>query len=125
MSRADNLSPADMAAIDAIATANWVTNRALQELARAMLDTPQPENPRPKRSYRLTHVTRGEDGELVGEVTYSDGRPTRRFKVSRDEAGDLVGELDDDGAPSDDGSAPLVAPEPGAFADVFGSIKDL
>jgi hypothetical protein len=43
MSHADRIpgySDADMAAIDAIAAANTVTNQALQELARAMLDSP-------------------------------------------------------------------------------------
>jgi hypothetical protein len=98
---ADNLSPADLAAIDAIAAANLVTNRALQELAQAMLDGPQSEKPRPKRSYRLTNVTRGADGELAADVEYADGR-IRRFRVSRDEAGDLVGELEHGAAPDDE-----------------------
>jgi hypothetical protein len=126
-SRIPGLSQADLAAIDAIAAANLVTNRALQELARAMLDSPRADKARPKRSYRLTNVTKSADGEMTADVEYSDGR-RRHFKMSRSADGELVGELDD-GAPdaepapgTDDGSAPSTAPH--AFDDIFGSVKD-
>jgi hypothetical protein len=130
MSAGNPLSRTDMAAIDAIVASNRATNEALVELARAMKGQrgasrgrpdAQPEKPRQSRSYRLSNVTRGADGEVAADVEYSDGR-VRRFRVARDEIGDLVGELDD-GPPSNDGSTPSVAPEPGAFADIFGSLE--
>jgi len=73
-------------------------------------------------------MTRGEDGELGGNVEYADGR-VRRFRMSRDENGDLVGEeLDPVGAvmgppAADAGPATETVPE-GDFAGVFGSLED-
>jgi aspartate/methionine/tyrosine aminotransferase len=75
---ADNLSPADLAAIDAIAAANLVTNRALQELARAMLDGPQSENQgrRRRARRRLFEV----DGlRLSAPAAYGDADSARSF----------------------------------------------
>ena len=103
MSHADRIpgySDADMAAIDAIAAANTVTNQALQELARAMLDSPRQEKPRQPRSYRLINVARGTDGDLAADVEYSDGR-RQRFVVRRNANGDLEGEFEDGAAPDD------------------------
>jgi hypothetical protein len=122
-SRSPSLSAADRAALHVLVACQLATDQALQGLARATLDSPRPEKPRQPRSYRLINVTRGGDGEMIGDVEYSDGR-VRRFRASRDEASDLVGEFND-GAP-DATSAPAVEAEPapeGNFADVFGTIE--
>jgi hypothetical protein len=137
MGPADNLSPADIAAIAAIAQANVATNKALAELARTIAarngvvsDEPapqlQPDKLRQKsKSYRLTNLARDENGNLDGNVE-TDGR-VRRFRVSRDEDGELVGEVDELPAPAPEAApASSVTPEPGGtFADVFGSIEGL
>jgi hypothetical protein len=113
------------------------TNKAVQNLAHQIARErgitltrphPEPDQPRPKsKSYRLTNVTRGEDGGLAADVEYSDGR-VRHFQVKRDENGDLEGELDDvadaEPVPAADAGAAPSSSKAGPFASVFGSIEE-
>jgi hypothetical protein len=117
------LSAVDEAAIKAIAAANKATNDALAELTRAI--AAQPDKPRRSRSYRLANVTRGADGEITGDMEYSDGR-VRRFRFARCDDGEIDGEIEDFDREADATPAPTTeaAPEPGGeFAGVFGSLE--
>src|SRR6266436_5152242 len=93
-----DFSPADMAALAAVASCNIETNKALLALAQAMAPpTPQPERakPRPKnRSLSLSNVSRDDASNLTGDVQYSDGR-VKRFCFKRGEDGEIDGELED------------------------------
>jgi hypothetical protein len=115
-------SAVDEAAIKAIAAANKVTNDALAELTRAI--AAQPDRPqRQNRSYRLTNMTHGADGEMTGDMEYSDGR-VRRFRFARGDDGEIDGEIEDIdpvGPAVDAGPASETAP--GGLADIFGSIE--
>jgi hypothetical protein len=117
------LSAADMAAIDAIAAGNRATNEALAELTRAVA-APQPKS----KSYRFTGMTRGDDGELAGDVEYADGR-VRRFRVARGDDGELVDDVEELDrvavvGPLEDGEPPPEATS-GNFNDVFGLVEGL
>ena len=130
-----DLAPADLAALNALAASQVETHRALQELTRSIAlaigvqpAQSQPDQPRPKRSYRFARMERGENGELSGDVEYADGR-VRHFCLGRTATGDLEGDIEDaDAAPApaaDAAPAPSAAPEPkGVFADAFGSIEE-
>jgi hypothetical protein len=124
MSRADNripgLSADNLRAIEAIAAANTATNQALATLVQALAPPAlQPAKTPHRRSYRVNNITRGDDGELAGDVEYADGR-VRRFRVSRDEHGDLVGELDDAAPDAEPTPAAEAEAEADRFAHVFG-----
>ena len=65
----------------------------------------------------------GRDHHYEQFQTTRDGR-VRRFRVSRGEDGELVGEVDELPAPTPEAApASSVAPELGSFADIFGSLE--
>jgi len=92
MSRGNNLSPADLAALDVLAACQRDTQKAVQELAHSIAverGAPQPDPPKSKRSYRLT-ITRDAAGEMTAAGLEHDDGSVRRLRVSRDANGDLV-----------------------------------
>jgi hypothetical protein len=99
---AKDLSASDLAALAAVASCNIETNKAVQELARAIARShgvelsrqadrsqPEPNKPRRRGRHRYTSITRHGLGNVTAGVVNMDTGRERRFRILRTDDGGL------------------------------------
>jgi hypothetical protein len=123
MSRGDDFSPADLAALAALAESAKVTHNAVQVLARAVANPGvMPDQPDKPKGRRRIKVARDAAGNLAADIEDIDTGRTRRTRVTRNGDGEL--EVVDEAEEEPMAPGKLEDAAPRGFDGLFGSIED-